>query len=192
MDISSAGNSGHGYGTIGLPNASPFGITVGATTNNVFVGYGPFKDEPRFGNTTTHYNDVVDFSSRGPSVLGDPKPDLMSIGAHGFVPSSVIKLDRDSKIESFSLFGGTSMAAPVVAGVAAVLRSYYPSLTAAQVKEILESSSVPQNVKVKKPGSDDIVPFSSLSKSGGVVNLYNAVQKASTVKGKKKMKKSKA
>ena len=48
--ISSAGNSGHGYGTIGLPNASPFGITVGATTNNVFVGYGPFKDQPRFGN----------------------------------------------------------------------------------------------------------------------------------------------
>ena len=39
--VSSAGNSGHGYGTIGLPNASPTGISVGATTNNVFVGYGP-------------------------------------------------------------------------------------------------------------------------------------------------------
>ena len=84
--ISSAGNSGHGYGTIGLPNASPFGISVGATTNNVFVGYGPFKDQPRFGNTTTHSNNVVDFSSRGPGIIGDPKPDVMSIGAHGFVP----------------------------------------------------------------------------------------------------------
>ena len=41
--VSSAGNSGHGYGTIGLPNASPYGISVGATTNNVFVGYGPFQ-----------------------------------------------------------------------------------------------------------------------------------------------------
>ena len=50
--VSSAGNSGHGYGTIGIPNASPFGITVGATTNNVFVGYGNFKDQPRFGNST--------------------------------------------------------------------------------------------------------------------------------------------
>ena len=66
--VSSAGNSGHGYGTIGLPNASPFGISVGATTNNVFVGYGPFKDQPRFGNTTDHYNHVVDFSSRGPGI----------------------------------------------------------------------------------------------------------------------------
>ena len=119
--VSSAGNSGHGYGTIGLPNASPFGISVGATTNNVFVGYGPFKDEPRFGNYTSHYNHVVDFSSRGPSVIGDPKPDLMSIGAHGFTPTNVLKTTKDSKEESFSLFGGTSMAAPIVSGSAAVL-----------------------------------------------------------------------
>lgn len=119
--VSSAGNSGHGYGTIGLPNASPFGITVGATTNNVFVGYGPFKDQPRFGNTTTHHNDVIDFSSRGPGIIGDPKPDIMSIGAHGFVPSNVIKTEKDSKDESFSLFGGTSMAAPLVSGSIALL-----------------------------------------------------------------------
>lgn len=119
--ISSAGNSGHGYGTIGLPNASPFGISVGATTNNVFVGYGPFKDQPRFGNSILHSNDVVDFSSRGPSSIGDPKPDVMSIGAYGFVPSNISKINKDSKEESFSLFGGTSMAAPLVSGSAAVL-----------------------------------------------------------------------
>jgi len=119
--ISSAGNSGHGYGTIGLPNASPFGISVGATTNNVFVGYGPFKDQPRFGNSTTHYDHVVDFSSRGPSAIGDPKPDIMSIGAHGFIPSNVLKSQNDSQDESFSLFGGTSMAAPLVSGSAAIL-----------------------------------------------------------------------
>ena len=119
--ITSAGNSGHGYGTIGLPNASPFGISVGATTNNVFVGYGPFKDQPRFGNTIDHYNHVVDFSSRGPSSIGDPKPDIMSIGAHGFTPSNILKTEKDSKDESFSLFGGTSMAAPIVSGSAAIL-----------------------------------------------------------------------
>ena len=119
--ISSAGNSGHGYGTIGLPNASPFGISVGATNNNVFVGYGPFKDQPRFGNNTNHYDHVVDFSSRGPSTIGDPKPDIMSIGAHGFTPSTVLKTQKDSSLESFSLFGGTSMAAPIVSGSAAIL-----------------------------------------------------------------------
>ena len=119
--VSSAGNSGPGYGTIGMPNASPFGISVGATTNNVFVGYGPFENQPRFGNSTSHYNHVVDFSSRGPGIIGDPKPDIMSIGAHGFTPSTMLKTKKDSTEESFSLFGGTSMAAPLVSGGAAVL-----------------------------------------------------------------------
>jgi len=119
--VFSAGNSGPGYGTIGIPNVSPFGISVGATTNNVFVGYGPFENQPRFGNTTSHYNHVVDFSSRGPGIIGDPKPDIMSIGAYGFTPSTMLKIQKDSKKESFSLFGGTSMAAPLVSGSAAIL-----------------------------------------------------------------------
>ena len=119
--VSSAGNSGPGYGTIGMPNVSPFGISVGATTNNVFVGYGPFENQPRFGNATSHYNHVADFSSRGPGIIGDPKPDLMSIGAYGFTPSTLLKIHKDSKRESFTLFGGTSMAAPLVSGSAAIL-----------------------------------------------------------------------
>ena len=143
--ISSAGNSGHGYGTIGLPNSSPFGISVGATTNNVFVGYGPFKDQPRFGNNTLHYNHVVDFSSRGPSLIGDPKPDLMSIGAHGFVPSNILKNSKDSQDESFSLFGGTSMAAPIVSGSAAVLmeemKKQYHDYDSFTIKNILMSTA---------------------------------------------------
>lgn len=87
---------------------------------------------------------------------------------------------------------GTSMASPVVAGVAAVLRSQYPALNAKQVKEILMESSVPMTDMVKKPGSDEKVGFNTLSKSGGVVNLYNALEMAKNVKGKKKVKDLKA
>jgi subtilisin family serine protease len=84
---------------------------------------------------------------------------------------------------------GTSMASPVVAGVAAVLRSYFPTLKAEQVKEILLKSVSAIDLEVRRPGDGELVPFSELSTSGGVVNLYNAVQLAMKTKGKKKIKK---
>lgn len=86
---------------------------------------------------------------------------------------------------------GTSMASPVVAGVAAVLRSYFPTLSAEQVKSILMESVVVQNTNVMLPGDNSkIVPFSDLSVTGGVVNAEKAIKLAMKTKGKKKVKKS--
>jgi cell wall-associated protease len=76
---------------------------------------------------------------------------------------------------------GTSMAAPVTAGVAAVLKSYYPSLTPTQIKKILIKSSLKtyKSEKVIKPGTkDELVKFEKLGKNGGVLNLYEAVKMA--------------
>ncbi|MBK8055040.1 MAG: S8 family serine peptidase [Saprospiraceae bacterium] len=88
---------------------------------------------------------------------------------------------------------GTSMAAPVVAGVAATIRSVYPSLTAEQVKEVLINSVNKINEEVVIPGgSGDKSAFSKLCVSGGIVNLYKALEYAATVKGKKKIKEVKA
>jgi len=93
----------------------------------------------------------------------------------------------------YAYLQGTSMASPVVAGVAAVIRSYFPKLKAEQVKEILMKSATPMDIKVKKPGdsSGELVDFKTLSVTGGVVNLYNAVKLAQKTKGKKKIKKEK-
>src|SRR5690606_27755809 len=70
---------------------------------------------------------------------------------------------------------GTSMASPAVAGVAAMLRSYYPELTAAQVKQIIMDSGVTTNINVILGGEgNNQRPFSEISKSGKMVNMYNA------------------
>ncbi|MEN9610035.1 MAG: hypothetical protein RLZZ628_849 [Bacteroidota bacterium] len=89
----------------------------------------------------------------------------------------------DGKYQNAS---GTSMASPVTAGVAALIRSYFPELTAEQVKECIENSVVKQNYQVKKPGSEEKVPFSTLSRTGGTVSAFKAVQLAGQMKGKKK------
>lgn len=80
-----------------------------------------------------------------------------------------------SKYENNS---GTSMASPVVAGVAAVLKSYFPKLTSADIKRIILQSATPYTTKVHRPESDATVDFATLSKTGGVVNLYEAVKLA--------------
>ena len=87
---------------------------------------------------------------------------------------------------------GTSMASPVTAGVAALLRSYFPELTAEQVKECIEKSVIKQDFKVKKPGTDELVPFSTLSRTGGIVSAYEAVKIAQQMHGKKKISAPKA
>lgn len=73
---------------------------------------------------------------------------------------------------------GTSMAAPVVAGMAAVLKSYFPTLTATQLKSILLQSAQPTHTQVNQPGTKKLVDFRELSETGGVVNLYRAVELA--------------
>jgi subtilisin family serine protease len=85
-----------------------------------------------------------------------------------------------SKYENNS---GTSMASPVVAGVAAVLKSYFPKLTYADIKRIIVQSATPYKTKVHKPESAETVDFASLSKTGGIVNLYDAVKLALAQEG---------
>jgi len=82
---------------------------------------------------------------------------------------------------------GTSMASPVVAGVAALVLEYFPTLSAEQVKYVIEKSSTKVDMKVKTPGSDEEVDMSELSKSGGLLNAYEAVKLASTLKGERKV-----
>lgn len=90
-----------------------------------------------------------------------------------------VKIYATTPKNTYSFLQGTSMASPNVAGVAALIRSYYPKLSAKQVKHILMDSGVAINSDVIVGGKPaDTRPFSALSKSGKIVNTYNALQMA--------------
>ncbi len=122
------------------------------------------------GASTPYFNEKLptDFSN-----YGQTRTDVF---APGFQIYSTIPNDK------YEHFNGTSMASPVVAGVAAVIRSYFPKLTAAQVKQIILLSGNKTNQEVELPGdAEQKVPFTKLSKTGTVVNLYKAIELAKKV-----------
>ncbi|MCS7116254.1 MAG: S8 family serine peptidase, partial [Nitrososphaerales archaeon] len=122
--INSAGNSGYGYGSVGSPASASFSLSVGASTsyhlyNYIFPLYLQ-RIEPRFGGVTNYADDIVDFSSRGPTHLGEVKPDLLNVGTYTFIPLPPAFGFGDGK-KAFGLFGGTSLSAPLTAAVAALV-----------------------------------------------------------------------
>ncbi len=117
------------------------------------------------GAMTRHFNDklVASFSNYGKN-----RVDIFAPGLE--IYSTVPKDNQYKSIQ------GTSMASPEVAGVAALIRAYYPNLTAKQVKQILIDSGIEYHGDVVKPGSkDEKIPFDSMSKKGRILNAYNAL-----------------
>jgi len=121
------------------------------------IGSSSWKENPML---------VSDFSNYGKKSV-----DVFSPG------SDIYSTTPENEYQSLS---GTSMAAPVVAGVAALVWSNYPNLTALELKEILIDSAVDKKkLEVDVPGaSTDLVKFKKLGKNGGVVNAYNALKLA--------------
>ncbi len=83
--------------------------------------------------------------------------------------------------ETYEALDGTSMASPVVAGAAAFLWSYFPSLTAKEIKNIITSTASPLKGRHRKPGSIRKTRLKRVSKSGGIINLYEAAKRADEI-----------
>ncbi len=135
-----------------FPNA--YYLSGGKATNWLEIGASSWKAESK--------NLPANFSN-----YGQTKVDIFSPGVdlYSTVP--------DAKYGNAS---GTSMACPAAVGVAALVLSRYPKLTAVELKNILMESSVKyKDVEVRRPGKGDAVKFGELSVSGGVINAYEAL-----------------
>jgi len=87
-----------------------------------------------------------------------------------------VKIWSTTPLNEYKYLQGTSMAAPAVAGVAAVIRSQYPKLSAKQVKQILMNSGLTSKSPVILAGDESHKDnFGNISKSGKMVNMYNAL-----------------
>ncbi|XOV69059.1 MAG: S8 family serine peptidase [Fluviicola sp.] len=79
----------------------------------------------------------------------------------------------------YDLYDGTSMAGPMVAGTAALIKSYYPDLTMFEVRDIILQSVQKTGKTMPLPGDPEkMVTLDNLSKTGGIVNVYNAIELA--------------
>ncbi|SNR87677.1 serine protease AprX [Anaerovirgula multivorans] len=149
-----AGNSGPQNNTINSPGIHPSVITVGALDDR---------------NTVSLEDDsVADFSSRGPTIDGFEKPDIIAPGTDIISlrsPNSMLdKQNKQARIDEwYTSLSGTSMATPVCSGVIAQILQVNPSLTPDQVKELLIHTANP------------LEDVDANSQGAGIINVKNAI-----------------
>ena len=127
-----AGNEGPESSTIASPGISDEVITVGALDDRDTIDRSD--------------DEIASFSSRGPTIYGITKPDIVAPGVNIVSlrsPNSYLdKVSKSSRIENdYFVLSGTSMATPICAGVVALLLEQNPNLTHYDVKRMLKSGA---------------------------------------------------
>lgn len=140
--VSAAGNSGPESGTIESPGCCPKTLTVGAVDDRI-------AEEPKNCR-------LAEFSSRGPTQDFLPKPDLVAPGVN--ITSTRARRRYASKMQnkikySYTSMSGTSMATPVVAGVAALLLQQNPTLSVTELREQITANTVLLPAELSAQGS---------------------------------------
>lgn len=159
--VHAAGNDGANLDDPNEPNFPNDQVNNGPEISDNVLTVGALA--PKYGSTM-----IATFSNYG------------KINVDVFAPGDEIYSTMPGNKYEFQ--GGTSMASPAVAGVAALIRSQYPKLTAAQVKHIIMQSGLAPRAKLILGGDESkISTMDQVSVSGKMVNLYNALIMASEV-----------
>lgn len=164
--VAAMGNDGPDWGSVGSPANNPYVISVGAITDS-------------WTPTTRHDDYIPDFSSRGPTLTGHIKPDIVAPGGHitGLIPPhSALAQENPNYILRSGEFvsTGSSQAAAVVSGMVALLLEARPELSNDDIKCLLKTSAEPA---INKNGKWAYSPF---SQGAGYANVSRALTLGST------------
>jgi cell wall-associated protease len=139
--------------------------------------------------STTDADNLINVGASGSRLNDHLAGDFSNYGkkmVDVFAPGvKVTTIDTDAE---FNTEDGTSFSAPITSGIAGLILEYYPTLSAKQLKQVILASATPlTGTMVYKPGSKtEKVDFTTLCKTGGIVNAYKALQIAATMQGERK------
>jgi subtilisin family serine protease len=129
------------------------------------------------GGQAQHWIEVGASHWKGTSTLVAPFSNYGDETVDVFAPGRAIYSTVPG--DKYERNDGTSMAAPMVSGVAALVMAYYPDLSTRQVRTILlDTATSYEDVMVSRPGGSEEVPFGTLSRTGGIVNAHDALKRA--------------
>jgi subtilisin family serine protease len=130
------------------------------------------------GDTARHWIQVGASSWHGGDRLAAVFSNYGVGQVHVFAPG--VDILSTAPGDEYEAASGTSFAAPVVSGLAALLMSYFPELSGADVRRIILESATPLGERtVLVPGDEErSVRFMELGATGGIVNAYEAVRMA--------------
>ena len=129
-----------------------------------------------YDGSSEYANNVLIIGALSPSYGTKMVADFSNYGKNNvdiYAPGDEIY--ATTPLNTYEYLQGTSMASPNVAGVATLIRSYYPSLTAVQVKQVIMESGMPLKNTVILGEDKHKANFAEASKSGKIVNGYNAL-----------------
>lgn len=153
---------------------------------NELNNYFPIDNENNGEEVSDNFLLVGSISNKLDSSFLSYYSNYGNIDVDVFAPGQVIYTTLPNNKYRFDT--GTSLASAITSGVAALLYSYYPNLKASEVKHILMDSGLEYDIEVSTPTNEDkkkTTPFNQLSKSGKVVNAYNALIMADSISRKK-------